>query len=163
MKNMDNETIRNMMKMQGMDITDDQINLMRNNINTDLFKTIAKNSEMLENVGKINTNKCNLNNENVEPNRIAQSTPSSSPMPGNMDMSSMLGFIQNNPQLLNMMGPQMSKMFGKDGNDPHMMKAIENIIWLMSLPQRIKAFFSSTRGKLIILAIIVLIITYFYR
>ena len=163
MKNMDNDMIRNMMKMQGMDITDDQINLMRNNINTDLFKTIAKNSDILENVGKMNTQKCNLNNENIEPNRTSQPTTSMPTMPGNMDMSSMLSFVQNNPQLLNMMGPQMAKMFGKDGNDPHVAKALENIIWLMSLPQRIKAFFSSTRGKLIILAIIVLIITYFYR
>ena len=97
MKNMDNDTIKNMMKMQGMDITDDQINLMRNNINTDLFKTIAKNSDILENVGKMNTQKCNLNNENIEPNRTTQSIPSSTSMPGNMDMSSMLSFIQNNP------------------------------------------------------------------
>jgi hypothetical protein len=72
-----------------------------------------------------------------------------------------MSFVQNNPQLLKMMGPQMSQMFGN--NDPHMMKAVENIMWLMSMPQRIKAFFGSTKGKMLILIIIVLVIAYFYR
>jgi hypothetical protein len=168
-KNMDNETFKNMMKMQGMEVSDDQLNMIKNNINPDMFKMMAKNSDKFEHLippNKGTTTSSNLDNENTRPSGTVttnQPTPSNQPfnMPQNMDMSSMMSFVQNNPQLLKMMGPQISQMFGN--NDPHMMKAVENIMWLMSMPQRIKAFFSSTKGKMIILFIIVLIIAYFYR
>jgi hypothetical protein len=64
-----------------------------------------------------------------------------------------------------MMGPQMSQMFGGGAaggaNNDMMMKSMQNIIWLMSLPSRIKAFFSSTRGLLLLGVFLVLIIAYF--
>ena len=162
MKNMDNATFKNMMKMQGMDISDDQLNMVKNSMNPDMFRMMAKNSDKFDNL-PTPTKTNSLDNENVPPQTTKPTTTQQQPfnMPQNMDMSSMMSFIQNNPQLLNMMGPQFSQMFGN--NDPHMMKAIQNIMWLMSMPQRIKAFFSTTNGKMLILVIIVLIIAYFYR
>jgi hypothetical protein len=159
MKNMDNATFKNMMKMQGMDISDDQLNMVKNSMNPDMFRMMSKNSDKLDNI-PTPTKNTSLDNE-TQP--TTQKTTPQQPfsIPQNMDMSSMMSFIQNNPQLLNMMGPQFSQMFGN--NDPHMMKAIQNIMWLMSIPQRIKTFFSTTNGKMFILVIIVLIIAYFYR
>jgi len=190
-KNMDSEALRSMMKMQGMNLTDDQINLLKNNVNSDMFKTMAKNSHMYENMPRFNSNmnmnmNASLNNTNVSAG-VNTNTHSSNeqtmtatantnmPMPNmanmpnfadlkNMDMGSMMKFVQSNPQLLNMMGPQFSKMFGQNGGDPNMMmKSMESVLWLISFPQRIKSFFSSTQGKFFILFVIVLIIAYFYR
>jgi hypothetical protein len=116
----------------------------------------------------------NSNNENhqatdqsssdVQPNNMK-----SFPDLKNMDMNSMLKFVQDNPQILNMMGPQMSKMFGggmggaNGMNNEVMMNSMQNILWIMSLPQRIRAFFTSTRGMMFSLFIIILIFSYLYK
>lgn len=203
-KGMDNETLKSMMKMQGMDISDDQISLMKNNMNPNTFKMMAQNSHLYENMPRNSNNNNNSRNtqytssdnnssNNDEP--TVSSTPTATTsvsannnnvnanmnmgmggMPNfgdlkNMDMASMMKFVQSNPQIMNMMGPQFAGMFGGGNNNGTgggdqnnmMMKSMENVLWLISLPQRIKAFFSSTRGKVVILFIIVLIIAYFYR
>jgi hypothetical protein len=196
-KNMDNSFIKSMMQMQGINMTDDQLNLMKNNMNPDMMKmaanTQSNNIPSFPGNGNMpsfpnnNTNSSNSNSENLnrEPsptqenqanqnsNNITNTnnTPSPAGFPdmGNMDMGKMMEMIQNNPQMMNMMGPQMSQMFGNGANgapnmDPNlMMSSMQTILWIMGIPSRIKQFFSSTRGKLLILLIVVLIGSYFYR
>jgi hypothetical protein len=100
--------------------------------------------------------------------------PKGFPDMNNMDLSSMMKFVQDNPQIMNMMGPQMSQMFGggqggangatggpNGMNNDMMMKSMQNILWLMTLPSRIKAFFTSTRGLLFIGLFVMLIIAYY--
>jgi len=207
MKGMDNNTIKSMMAMQGMNYTDDQINMMKNNMNPDMFKMMKNmngGANTNSNSNKVtptnNTNNNNNNNLNTA-SRIDreddlagneegngqtqtykgnQNTQNNTPFGGmknmpdlsNMDMGSMLKFIQSNPQMMNMMGPQFANMFpggnnqtggGGPGNQDAMMNAMQSIFWLMGLPARIKAFFTSTRGIILSLFILFLIISYFYR
>jgi tetratricopeptide (TPR) repeat protein len=212
-KGMDNSMIKNMMQMQGMNMSDDQINMMKNNINPDMFKMMANNPDLMENAAKFNMNNMNANinnnnntNSTSQPRETRRETSidreessfggmeqnsnktnsntslsnnngnnnsgnnSASPMPfpglGNMDMSSMLKFVQSNPEMMKMMGPQMSSMMGggsQGGNPDMMMNAMQNILWVMSIPSRIKAFFKSTRGMIFLACAIILIIAYFYR
>ena len=188
-KNMDNATIKSMMQMQGMSMSDDQINLMKTSINPQIMKMAASNnpppSFLNNNPNNITTStpsqnipiseqnqENNLNNEQIFSNNNQK--PNIFPTGGfpdmaNMDMGSMMDFMQKNPQIMNMMGPQMSKMFGGNGNgngnmDPNlMMNTMQTILWVFSIPSRIKQFFSSLRGRLLILFIIILIIAYIYK
>lgn len=189
-KNMDNATIKSMMQMQGMSMSDDQINMMKTSINPQIMKMAASNNPpptfLNNNPNNITTStpsqnipisqqtqENNLNNEQEvisNNNQKPSMFPSGSfPDMANMDMGSMMDFMQKNPQIMNMMGPQMSKMFGGNGNetgnmDPNlMMNAMQTIIWVITIPSRIKQFFSSLRGRLLILFIIILIIAYLYK
>jgi len=201
-KGMDNTTIKQMMQMQGMTMTDDQINMMKNNINPDMFKMMANNPEMMENAAKFKMNNSGNSNttttpptqtnsrrtetnidreesyggmeQNISNNNSVSNNTTPNPMsfpggfPANMDMSSMLNFVQSNPEMMKMMGPQISSMMGGmggqgGGNPDMMMNAMQNILWVMSIPQRIKAFYKSTRGMIILVCAIILIIAYFYR
>lgn len=186
--------IRSIYQMQGMTITDDQINLMKNNMNPELMKMAAdmnpgfptsnnsSNTHSQTSV-KNNSNSNSNNNLNTEDNiyhndntsaSLNSSTsaqkPTSNPFGSagfpNMDINSMMDFIQKNPNIMNMMGPQMNNMFGgaNGGMDPNlMMNSMQTILWIMSLPTKIKQFFSSTKGKLLIMFILFLIISYFFR
>lgn len=164
-KNMDTNTIKAMTQMQGMNLTDDMINMMKNNITPEMMKMAASVNNTNSNISSINTNNYTdaLNNNDS----INSNNPST--MNGglpNMDMSSMMNFIQKNPQIMNMMGPQMSNMFGgaNPNIDPNMMMStMQTIFWIISLPSRIKNFFTSTRGILLIICIITLIYAYFFK
>lgn len=198
-KNMDNSLIKSMMQMQGINMSDEQLNMMKNNMNPQMMKMAANApSNSIPNFRNNTKSKSNSNlnrdsnstpeNKNTNTNSIPEeqnvntntnnnynntnnSSSAGFPYPdmGNMDLGKMMEFTQKNPQFLKMMGPQMSQMFGggENGNpkmDPNlMMNAMQNILWLLNLPSRIKQFFLSTRGKLFILVIIVLIGSYLYR
>lgn len=177
--------------MQGMNIPDDQINFIKNNLNPDLMKMAADmnpsfpipssgDSSMQQSTNNQNTNKNNnLNNESYSSknannasvsNQTQQQQPMTNPFGNggmtNIDMSSMMDFIQKNPNIMNMMGPQMSQMFGgaANGMDPNlMMNSMQTILWIMSLPSRIKQFFSSIQGKVLLICLLFLIISYFFR
>lgn len=189
-KNMDNNMIKSIYQMQGMNITDEQINFMKNNMNPDLMKMAAdmnptfpapSNNNNNQNISTQNTTNSgdNLNSENYSSNSpnansssVNNTNQQQNPNPfgsggfPNMDMNSMMDFIQKNPNIMNMMGPQMSNMFGggANGMDPNlMMNSMQTILWIMSFPSRIKQFFSSTKGKILILCLLFLIISYFFR
>lgn len=177
-KSMDNSMIKNMMKMQGLDISDQQLELMKNNMNTNMLKMMSKSPYMDNAINNIpnNGNQTNVNvnasiattnNSSNTSAQINNNIPTNIPNFGDlskMDMGSMMKFVQDNPQMLNMMGPQFANMFGKEGSDPDVMrKSMESILWLITMPQRVKAYFTSTQGKLLILFILILIIAYFYR
>ena len=77
----------------------------------------------------------------------------------NMDFSQMMEFIKKNPELLKMISPQLSQMMGGKNIDPElMMKSMENIMWIFTLPGRIKKFMISWRG----ICLIVFIVAIFY-
>jgi len=188
---MDNNTIRSMYQMQGMNLTDEQINFMKNNINPNMMKMAAEINTPLPNTNSYSTNNdSNINNQsnssNIDNNNLINENQISNiinnnvnnvsgqqQMPNafangfpNMDINSMMDFIQKNPNIMNMMGPRMSNMFGgaNSGMDPNlMMNSMQTILWIMSLPTRIKQFFSSLRGKLLLLFLFILIISYFFR
>ena len=174
-----------------MNITDEQLNFMKNNMNPDLMKMAAdmnpsfpipsNNNSNTQNSYNLNTNNSNgrnLNNENQSSdnsnsNNAHVSIPAQQPIQNpignggfpNMDMNGMMDLISKNPNIMNMMGPQMSNMFGNaNGMDPNlMMNSMQTILWVVSLPTRIKQFLSSVKGKILILCLLFLIIAYFFR
>ncbi len=186
-KNMDNDTIKSMMQMQGMTLSDEQINMMKGSMNPEMMNMMKNmkggmpqpNLNQNQNLNNNMSNRgSNIENE-VSPSRSSNSNSGNNSLnnsnmpnmnggfPDMSNMGDMLKMVQNNPQLMNMMGPQMSKMFGGDGTNPGqnetMMNAMQNVMWVISLPQRIKAFFKSPKGMLFLLFVIVLIVSYFYR
>ena len=135
------------------------------NVNPSMLNN-AKNSRMNFNQNNMNTNIPTNGSavSNTTPPTITQPTPTAFPNLNNMDFNSMLKMMQDNPQLMNMMGPQMASMFGGSGaNQQAIMNSMQSIFWLLSLPQKIKSFFSSTRGLLFISIVVILIIAYFYN
>lgn len=84
------------------------------------------------------------------------------PNPGNMDFSQISDMMSKNPELMKMAMSSMG-MGGVEGADPNMMmNSMQTILWLMSIPSRIKNFFKSTRGILFSLIIVILFISYYY-
>lgn len=153
-KTMDNNTIKSMMKMQGMDITDEQIHMMKNSMNPEMLKMMGQNANFPINNQK--TDSSNNNSTSVSSNNPTPQLP-------NMDMSAMMKIIQSNPDLIKSMAPQLAGMFGNNGNPEMMAKAMENVLWLVTLPQRTKQFVTSRQGLLVIAIILGLLIAYFYR
>lgn len=196
---MDNQTIRSMMAAQGMNLSDDQINLMKNR---DLIKNakqqMKNNPEIYEKVKQmkssginpssqfntnyssntndqsrtspttnntsVSSNSSNTNNNTNMNNVNPGSFPDMSTFPKNMDMKSMMDFVSKNPDMLKMISPQMAQMFGGNngGDNKQMQSMMETIIWLFSLPQRIKKFCTSPTGLLIIGLFLYLIYNYFW-
>ena len=175
LKNMDTATIKSIMSMQGMSISDEQIDMMKNNMSPEMMRMMkGQTGRGFGNMGMPNS-KIGIpasNNTNLSNNLTGSgpTQPEQNQMPPfkgafpdlkNMDMSSMMKIINDNPQLMNMMGPQMSKMFGEGANNDMMMKSMQNILWLVSLPSKIKAFFTSTRGMMFLILVMGLIIAYY--
>ena len=161
MKNMDNQTMKNLMAAQGMNLTDQQIDMMKASLSPELLK-MAQNQNFTNPMGNnnniINNTNTNINNNNTN-NDINNTPPPQMPNLQNMDFSQMMDFIKKNPQLLNLISPQFSKMMGGKNIDPEiMMKSMENILWIFSIPGRIKRFMLSWRG----ICLIVFIIAIFY-
>ena len=155
MKQMDNQTLKNLMAAQGMNLSDQQIEMMKASLSPDLIK-MAQNQNFPNPMVNNNTNNSN-NNNNIDINNNAQ--PPQMPNLNNMDLSQMMDFVKSNPQLLKMLTPQLSKMMGGKNVDPEiMMKSMENILWIFSIPGRIKRFMLSWRG----ICFIILIIAIFY-
>jgi hypothetical protein len=153
MKQMDNQTWKNLMAAQGMNLSDQQIEMMRASLSPELFKmTQNQNFQnlMVNNNTNNSDNNININN-NVQPPQM--------PNLNNMDISQMMNFVKSNPELLKMFTPQLSKMMGGKNIDPEiMMKSMENILWIFSIPGRIKRFMLSWRG----ICFIILIIAIYY-
>ena len=84
------------------------------------------------------------------------------PNPANMDFSQMSDMLSKNPELMKM---AMSGLTGGNGAgvDPNMMmSSMQTILWILSIPQKIKEFFKSTRGILFTLIFVILIVSYYY-
>ena len=163
MKNMDNQTMKNLMAAQGMNLTDQQIDMMKASLSPELLK-MAQNQNFtnpMVNNNNVNNNtntNNNINNNNTN-NDVNNIQPPQMPNLENMDFSQMMDFIKKNPQLLNLISPQLSKMMGGKNIDPEiMMKSMEKIMWFFSIPGRIKRFMLSWRG----ICLIVFIIAIFY-
>ena len=159
MKNMDNQTLKNLMAAQGMNLSDQQIEMMKMSLSPELLRMVQNQNFQNPSINQNNNSNNNTNN-NINTN-INNNNTQSNPMPnlGNMDMTQMMEFIKKNPQLLKMVSPQLSKMMGGKDIDPEiMMKSMENIMWLFSIPGRIKRFMLSWRG----ICLIVFIIAIFY-
>ena len=158
MKQMDNQTLKNMMAAQGMNLSDDQINMMKNSLSPELIRMV-QNQNFQPPMGNMNHNNVNTNINNI--NNNINNNPQQPQMPNlnNMDFSQMMEFIKKNPELLKMAAPGLSKMMGGKDIDPEiMMKSMENIMWIFSIPGRIKRFMLSWRG----ICFIVFIIAIFY-
>ena len=75
-----------------------------------------------------------------------------------MFIAGIIMYIKN-PELLKMVSPQLSKMMGGKNIDPEiMMKSMEKIMWIFSIPGKIKRFMLSWRG----ICFIIFIIAIFY-
>ena len=183
---MDNETIKSMLKANNLDISDDQVNFLKNKETFNYINNqIKSNPYIQENVKNYNNNN-NRNNDNIidnkidnnNNNKINRSTnkedtniPNNNPnllkdfnFPKNFDMNSIMEFISKNPNILNNMGPQFSNMFGPNNNNSqNLIRVINTITYLISLPQKIKSFIKSTKGIIIISLILVLIISYIFN
>jgi len=168
--------------MKGQNMTDEQINMMKMQMNPNLLKMAAK-SNFGGNTGSncsttnsydpsssSHTHSANCshmtnqaNGQSSFENNNAGNNAKMPAFPQNMDFSSMMNFMQQNPELIkNFMGnSNMSGLFGKDNNA--MMSSMSTILWLIGIPGRIKAFLNSFRGRMFILFVIILIISYFYR
>ena len=163
MKNMDNQTLKNLMAAQGMNLSDQQIEMMKNSLSPELLRMVQnqnfQNPPMNQNNNNSNNDITNNNiNTNVNTNNNSTQPPQM-PNLGNMDFTQMMEFIKKNPQILKMVSPQLSQMMGGKDIDPElMMKSMENIMWIFSIPGRIKRFMLSWRG----ICLIVFIIAIFY-
>ena len=163
MKQMDNQTLKNLMAAQGMNLSDQQIEMMKASLSPELIK-MAQNQNFPNpnpmtntNINNINNNTNNNINNNTNINNNVQ--PPQMPNLNNMDFSQMMDFVKKNPELLKMVSPQLSQMMGGKNVDPEiMMKSMENILWIFSLPGRIKRFMLSWRG----ICFVILIIAIFY-
>ena len=153
-----------MMAMQGMNLTDQQIEMMKMSLTPETFKMMKDPNFNPPNIG--NTFNNNLNNNNNSNNNINNNnvSPSNNNMPqmpnlANMDFKQMMEFIKKNPQLLNMISPQLSQMMGGKNVAPEiMMKSMEKIIGIFDTLGRIKRFMFSWRG----ICFIIFIIAIFY-
>ena len=82
---------------------------------------------------------------------------------GNMDFQQMLDFIKKNPEIMKMISPQLANLMGEKGDSEMMIKAVEKILWIFSIPSRLKKFFTSWRGICVIILFIALIIGFIKR
>ena len=164
MKRMDNQTMKNLMAAQGMNLSDQQINMMKNSLSPELLRMVQNQNFQNPNM---NANG-NINSNNIN-NTINTTSNSNNPQQqmsnlGNMDFSQMMEFIKKNPELLKMVSPQLSQMMGGKNVDPElMMKSMENILWIFSIPSRIKKFMLSWRGVCLIIFIIAIFYGIFKR
>ena len=175
MKMMDNQTMKNMMAAQGMNLTDQQIDMMKMSLTPETLKMMRNpnfnppniNNNLNNNINNNNINNNNINNNNINNNNTGNNMPPQMPqMPNlaNMDFQQMLDFIKKNPDLLKMISPQLSQMMGGKNIDPEiMMKSMEKIMWIFSIPGRIKRFMLSWRGVCFIIFIIAIFYGLFKR
>ena len=164
MKRMDNQTMKNLMAAQGMNLSDQQINTMKNSLSPELLRMVQ--NQNFQNPNMNANGNINSNNINNTINTTSNSNNPQQQMPnlGNMDFSQMMEFIKKNPELLKMVSPQLSQMMGGKNVDPElMMKSMENILWIFSIPSRIKKFMLSWRGVCLIIFIIAIFYGIFKR
>ena len=161
MKSMDNQTLKNMMAAQGMNLTDQQIEMMKMSMTPETMKMMRDPNFQVPQMNNINTatNNINTNNNNINTNNNQIPQMPQMPNLANMNMQEMMEYLRKNPDLLKMISPQLSKMFGGKDIDPEiMMKSMEKIMWIFSIPGKIKKFFCSWRG----ICFIVFIVAIFY-
>lgn len=179
-KSLDNATIAQMMRNQGMNITEEQIEVLKNNVSPDTIKMARENFSRSKSQAFPSNPTPNMNSPfqgNLQPQAQPQAQPQSQPiqqpqmpnfpsMPNlqNMDFQSMIKFLKDNPEMMKMISPQLANMFGgKNGNPDLVMQALEKLLWIFSIPSRIKRFFTSFRGICIVILFIAGIIGFIYR
>ena len=161
MKSMDNQTLKNMMSAQGMTLTDRQIDMMKMSMTPETLKMMRNPNFQPPNMNNMSNINTNVNNNQTSSNN---QIPNNMPNFGNMDFQQMMEFIKKNPELLKMVSPQLSQMLGGKNIDPEiMMKSMEKIMWLFSIPGRIKRFMCSWRGVCFIIFIIAIFYGLFKR
>ena len=164
MKNMDNQTLKSMMAAQGMNLTDQQIEMMKMSMTPETMK-MMRDPNFQAPMNNLNNN-INTNNNNVNTNNNINNNNQIPQMPNlaNMNMQEIMEYLRKNPELLKMISPQMSKMFGGKDIDPEiMMRSMEKIMWIFSIPGKIKRFFCSWRGICFIVFIVAIIYGLFKR
>lgn len=172
--NMDNNTIKSMMSSMGQNLSDDQINLLKNeSLMKNCFSQMKSNPDMLNGInsstlmnnpnlnGGNTTNSEIVNNQNQQTNSNPFNNLNMNDFPKNMDYSSMVNFISKNPDLIKSLSPQLSQMLGNNGNNANMPN-LDTIIYLFTLPHKIKTFFLSTKGIVIVGSIVCLAAYYFF-
>ena len=156
MKNMDNQTLKSMMAAQGMNLTDQQIEMMKMSMTPETMKMMRDSNFQAPQTNNNNIN--NLNNNNLNNNNQMPQMPQM-PNLANMNMQEIMEYLKKNPELLKMISPQLSKMFGGKDIDPEiMMRSMEKIMWIFSIPGKIKRFFCSWRG----ICFVVFVVAIFY-
>jgi hypothetical protein len=130
----------------------ENININTNNINN-FFNNNNNNTN----------NNSNNNNNNNNLNRSQTMNNPQMPNIGNMDFQQMLDFIKKNPEIMKMISPQLANLMGEKGDSEMMIKAVEKILWIFSIPSRLKKFFTSWRGICVIILFIALIIGFIKR
>ena len=160
MKNMDNQTLKNMMSSQGMNLSDQQIEMMKMSLTPETFKMLKDPNFNPPNMVNPINNNININtNNNINNNQSGNNAPQQMPNLSNMDFQQMMDYIKKNPELLKIISPQLSQMMGDKNIDPEIiMKSMEKIMWIFSIPGRIKRFILSWKG----ICFIILIIAIFY-
>lgn len=169
-----------MMRNQGMNITEEQIEVLKNNVSPDTIKMARENFSRSKSQAFPSNPTPNMNSPfqgNLQTQAQPQAQPQSQPiqqpqMPNfpsmsnlqNMDFQSMIKFLKDNPEMMKMISPQLANMFGgKNGNPDLVMQALEKLLWIFSIPSRIKRFFTSFRGICIVILFIAGIIGFIYR
>ena len=156
MKNMDNQTLKSMMAAQGMNLTDQQIEMMKMSMTPETMKMMRDSNFQAP---QTNNNINNLNNNNINNNNNQMPQMPQMPNLANMNMQEIMEYLKKNLELLKMISPQLSKMFGGKYIDPEiMMRSMEKIMWIFSIPGKIKRFFCSWRG----ICFVVFVVAIFY-
>ena len=158
MKNVDNNTLKSMLLAQGMDVSDEQINMMKMSMTPEMLKVMRDSDFNFSKTPKTTNEPQQSSSSNTGCKSSPPQMPDFSQL-SKMNISQMMEFIQKNPELLKRLAPQLGQMFGgKEGNNEAMVKAMQNIIWLFSLPSKIKKFFFSLKG----LCFIIFVASVFY-
>lgn len=178
--NMDNNTIKTMMQAQGMSISDEQINMMKNpHLIKQTHKQMKQNPQMFDQINSMknstthpvnhssntftnSTTQVSSHNNQETQQQTPPKFPDMSQFPKNMDMKSMMEFVSKNPDILKMISPEMAKMFGGNSKDGSVPPQLETIMWILGMPHRIKSFFTSPKGLLITGLVVYLIYNYFW-
>ena len=165
-KSMDNATIVQMMRSQGMNMTEQDVELLKGNVNAETLKMARQNFSQSQPPSSptSQSSQSTTSSQSVPNPQMQMPNMSSLPNLQNMDYQSMLKFLKDNPQMMKMISPQLAKMFGGKEPDPDMvMTALEKIMWICSIPGRIKNFFTSWRGICFTILLIALFIGFIYR
>ncbi|KAL4462873.1 hypothetical protein ABPG72_011129 [Tetrahymena utriculariae] len=185
-KNMDNASLRQMYKMQGMDLTDDQINMMKNMLTPDMIKAASRmdpnqivkqgqgsNSFPTQPTQSMSSNVSSSDSTESQPQvqANAQQMPDMSNMGAILENSQMLetalNMLISNPEMLKMLTAQMpNHPFANYLNKAspqdlqRLVKIIKNIIPVIKQGYKGYKLMARFKGPLLIL-IVALLLRYF--
>jgi len=144
----DDETLKSILVSQGKTVTEEQLKMIKNPALIKLAHQQVKS----------NYNFNNNNNENIEDkvNLLEKKDISKNLNNNEMDLNSMMMNFISNPDLVKNLGG----LFG--GNQGKIPQQLETLLYLISLPQKIKSFLKSTRGIITVGLIFILITSYIF-